>query len=238
VRFRRPQGGYLAINEMDPRRQPIVIVGAGSFAKGVVETLRDQGKWEIVGLTDKDPEPRSVAGVKVLGTDEILGRLRSEGVTHAIVTVGDNRERQRIGRNVCAQGFMLANAISPAATVSTSARLGVGLTIMAGAVVNAEAMIGNFVIVNINASVSHDCVIGEAAHVAVGAAIPGMVRIGERTLIGVGASVVPGVTIGADVVIGAGAVVVKNVPDGVTAVGVPARVRPLIAALKPKTKRT
>jgi UDP-perosamine 4-acetyltransferase len=205
-------------------RHPIVIVGAGGFAKGLAETLRAQDCWEIVGFTDKDPAPRSLVGIKVLGTDEILARLRHDGVTHAIVAVGDNRERQRIGRSIGAQGFSLANAISPSAAVSPSARLGVGLAILEGAVVNADATIGDFAIININASVSHDCVVGEAAHIAVGAAIPGMVRIGDRTLVGAGASAVPGVTIGTDVVIGAGAAVASDIPDGVTVVGVPARV--------------
>src|SRR5688572_24505602 len=86
-------------------RHPIVIVGAGGFAKGLAETLRAQDRWEIVGFTDKDPTPRSLVGIKVLGTDEILARLRHDGVTHAIVAVGDNRERQRIGRSIGAQGF-------------------------------------------------------------------------------------------------------------------------------------
>ena len=44
--------------------------------------------------------------------------------------------------------------------------------------------------------------------------------------IGIGACVIQHVCIGSDVTVGAGAAVVRDLPDGVTAVGVPARVWP------------
>jgi acetyltransferase-like isoleucine patch superfamily enzyme len=51
------------------------------------------------------------------------------------------------------------------------------------------------------------------------------VRIGARTWIGIGASVKHGIHIGSDVMVGAGAAVVRDIDAGVTAVGVPARMR-------------
>ena len=50
--------------------------------------------------------------------------------------------------------------------------------------------------------------------------------MGSRSWIGIGDSVIQQLRIGADVTVGAGAVVVRYLPDGVTAVGVPARVFP------------
>lgn len=50
------------------------------------------------------------------------------------------------------------------------------------------------------------------------------VRIGRNCWIGAGVIVLPGVTIGDNVVVGAGAIVTKDLPDGVVAVGNPARV--------------
>jgi maltose O-acetyltransferase len=50
------------------------------------------------------------------------------------------------------------------------------------------------------------------------------ITIGSRVWLGGGVIVGPGVTIGDDVVVGSGAVVVKDLPDGVVAVGNPARV--------------
>ncbi|WDF83296.1 sugar O-acetyltransferase [Lacticaseibacillus pabuli] len=50
------------------------------------------------------------------------------------------------------------------------------------------------------------------------------IHIGDNTWIGGNVTVVPGVSIGKNCVIGAGAVVTKDIPDGVIAVGNPARI--------------
>jgi maltose O-acetyltransferase len=57
------------------------------------------------------------------------------------------------------------------------------------------------------------------------------ITIGDNVWLGGGVIVGPGVTIGADTVVGAGSVVLRDLPDGVLAVGVPARiVRSLVSA--------
>ena len=63
-------------------------------------------------------------------------------------------------------------------------------------------------------------------HICPGARLAGEVQVGARTWIGIGACVIQQVRIGSDVTVGAGAAVVRDLPDGVTAVGVPARVLP------------
>jgi acetyltransferase-like isoleucine patch superfamily enzyme len=49
------------------------------------------------------------------------------------------------------------------------------------------------------------------------------IALGENVWLGTGAKVLDGVRVGRDVVVGAGAVVTEDLPDGVIAVGVPAR---------------
>jgi UDP-perosamine 4-acetyltransferase len=202
----------------------LVIVGAGGHAKVVIELFRAaRPELQIAGLIDTDPTPREVLGVAVIGDDAALAQLRGQGVTHAFVGFGANRERQAAGARLEALGYEIPSVVSPAATVSPSARLGRGLAVMAGVVINADAEIGDYAIVNTGARVDHDCRIGRAAHVGPGASLCGTVTVGERTLIGVGASVIPGASIGSDVVVGGGACVAGDLPDGVVAVGVPAR---------------
>jgi acetyltransferase-like isoleucine patch superfamily enzyme len=50
------------------------------------------------------------------------------------------------------------------------------------------------------------------------------ITLGENVWLGTGAKVMDGVRLGRDVVIGAGAVVTEDIPDGVIAVGIPAKV--------------
>ncbi len=208
----------------DPLVGQLVIVGAGGHAKVIVDLLRAaHPSLELIGFTDLDPSARAVMGLPVLGDDRELSGLRAAGVAYAFAALGDNAVRSRMGARLQDLGFRLPNAVSPRAAISPAARLGQGVAVMAGAVINADAAIGDLAIVNSGAVVEHDSHIGAAAHVGPGCAVAGGVRIGERTLLGVGASVVPGVTIGADVVVGAGASVTDDLPDGVRALGVPAR---------------
>ena len=50
------------------------------------------------------------------------------------------------------------------------------------------------------------------------------VRIGDNCFIGAHSIILPGVTIGDGCIVGAGAVVIEDVPEGVTVVGIPAKV--------------
>lgn len=57
----------------------------------------------------------------------------------------------------------------------------------------------------------------------IGYARIGRVTIGDNVFIGAGSIVLPGVTIGSNTVIGAGSVVSRSIPDGVVAIGSPAK---------------
>jgi UDP-perosamine 4-acetyltransferase len=181
------------------------------------------GGFEVVGLLDAAPTPRSVLGVQVLGDDSMLPRLRADGVAAAVITLGSNGVRQRMGERLLALGFVLPAIVHPTAVIAPSAKLGEGVVVMVRAIVGTETRVGTLAIVNTGAIIDHDNDIGEAAHIAPGCALAGSVSIGTRTLLGVGSAVRPGVRIGRDAVIGAGSAVVADVPDGAVLGGTPAR---------------
>ncbi|MDR6535960.1 NeuD/PglB/VioB family sugar acetyltransferase [Variovorax soli] len=201
----------------------IVVVGAGGHAKVVIELLQVSGTWDIVGLVDPSPAGDAVLGVPVLGGDEVLPDVLAGGVSSAVIALGGNRLRERLGRRAQALGFDLPAIVHPSALVSPSSRLGAGVVVMARAVVGTEAFISDLAIVNTGAVLDHDNFVGIAGHVAPGCALAGNVSVGDRTLVGVGSAVRPQVRIGADVVVGAGSAVVADVPNGAMIGGVPAR---------------
>jgi len=207
---------------------PVVGFGAGGHAKVVIEILRSRGEFQIVGLLDAQRELRGtqVLGAEVLGDDSLMAELKQRGINHAFIgvgTVGDAQPRRQLYDKVTSFGFQIAPAIHAAATVSSSAQIGVGPTIMAGAIVNANAVIGDNVIVNTGAIVEHDCMLGDHVHIATGARLAGGVHIGPASHIGIGAVVRQDIRIGEGAIVGAGAVVVRDVPAGKTVMGVPAR---------------
>ena len=203
-------------------RSPLVIVGSGGHAKVVIEIIRAQGVFDIIGCTDPGASGE-VLGVPVLGGDERLDELWRDGIKHAFIALGSNALRVRIGRKLIQKGFQLPAIVHPAATISPTASLGRGVAVMAGAVVNAAAKIGDFAILNTLSSVDHDCVLGEGVHIAPRSALAGGVQLGDAVFFGVGASAIPNIHVGAHTTVGAGAVVVRDLPGGVTAVGAPAR---------------
>jgi len=208
-----------------PSARKIVIVGAGDHAKVVVEALTTQAhRFQVVGLVDPDAPTGSVMGFPVLGDDGRLPDLRAGGVDAAVISVGSNVLRMKLGGKVRAMGFDLPAIIHPSAWVSPSAHIGSGVMVMARAIVGTLARLEDLVILNSGAIVEHDNRIGSGSHVAPGVTLAGGVLVGQRVLIGAGCTVCPYVRIGDDAVVGAGSVVVADIPSGVTVCGVPARV--------------
>lgn len=215
----------MAVRQDDSSIRPkLVVLGGGGHAKVAIETLRDAGRYDIVGFLDGPDAGESVLGLKRLGEDAALAALLADGVSHAFPAVGSNRIRVRLGLEARSAGFRIASAVSPFAHVSGTARIGEGVLVVAGAVINAETVVDDLVIINTNASVDHDGHIGLGAHIAPRCALAGRVTVGEQALIGIGSSVLPEIKIGANAIIGGGSCVVSDIPAGAKAYGVPARI--------------
>jgi sugar O-acyltransferase (sialic acid O-acetyltransferase NeuD family) len=208
------------------RNKPRVIVwGAGGHGKVTVDALLACDCWDVIGILDDDTQK---AGWKILGVpvfdpagdlSEVIRGLRAEGVA---IGIGDNYARDRKLRYVRAHGLKAVNVIHPSAHISRFAKLGEGVTILAGATINPGTVIEDNVCVNTAASVDHDNYLEKNCHVFPNATLTGTVRVGQFACVGSGAVVAPNLTIGKHSYVAAGAVVVKDVPEGVIVAGVPA----------------
>lgn len=204
----------------------VVIYGAGDHAKAVLASIEAEGKYQVIGLLDDDESRHGFAvyGHQVLGGREQLIKLRKRGVFKAIVAIGDNMKRAELAQLLRESGFKLTRAIHPTSTILRGSRIGRGAMILGNVWVGADAIIGENTILSVGVVVGHDCVIGSGAQLCPTVSLGGHVVIGDYSFIGMGATILPRVTVGNKVVVGANATVINDLSNGVTAIGVPARI--------------
>ena len=190
----------------------LIIIGAGGHGR-VVE---DASNLDCVFLDD-NPKLEGV-----IGSINQLEQIKEKGEA-IIVGIGDNKIRMEMLSKI----QEVATIIHPTAVISESAMVGCGTVVFANVVINPNSTIGRGCILNTASTVDHDCILGDGVHISPGAHLGGNVVVGDCSWIGIGASVKHGVSIGKNVIVGAGAAVVKDIPDGVTVVGVPAKVKRL-----------
>jgi len=207
----------------------IAVVGAGGHALIVLDILEKMGGVQIAGLVDPSLPPGSLChGYSVLGNDDMLPALKAQGLNNLALGVGgfkNNGTRRAIFGRLKTAGFELISPIHPDSVVSPRASLGEGCCVFAGVTVNPACVLGDNVIIATNSSIDHETTLESHVLISAGCTIGGNVTIGEGSLVAIGATVVSGVKIGRNALVAAGAVVVKDVEDGLTVMGVPARVK-------------
>ncbi len=202
----------------------IVIIGAGGQGRVVLDILRNNHQFEVIGFLDSD---RSLHGkyvdkVPVLGDMSLLETFSTRGIGGTIVAIGDNNVRCQFARIINSHGINLINAIHPSATIAQNANIGKNVVIAQGANICAHVTIEDSVICNTGCIIEHESYIHEGAHICPGVKLAGHVTVEQRAFVGIGSTVIQNITLGEASVVGAGAVVLKNVAPETTVVGIPA----------------
>lgn len=193
----------------------------------MVAEIAQAKKWDVEGFVDDDPQKLGDVILDelevVMLQKEVVERFRDDDLDFALTfAFGNNAGRQKL--RLLFSGGTIPRLIHPSATVSPTATIGAGTHVAPQVVIHPLAQVGEVVILNTGCIIEHDCVIGDACHISPGAVLAGGVTVGERTWIGANATVINNIKIGKDVIVGAGSVVIRDLPDGVTAVGNPARI--------------
>lgn len=203
----------------------LLILGAGGHGRVVADCAEAQGRWGRIAFCDETwPDRTQVGAFPIIAGREAFFSGDHGADVERVVAIGNAAVRLAAFERLRAVGAAVATVIHPSCIVSRRATIGPGSVLVAGAIVNSEAVIGAACIINTAASVDHDCVLADGVHVSPGAHLAGNVRVGRGSWIGVGSAVRQGIRIGANCMVGAGAAVVADVADGLTVVGVPARV--------------
>jgi sugar O-acyltransferase (sialic acid O-acetyltransferase NeuD family) len=215
--------------------EPLLIVGAGGFARETAAAVAAAGGRQLLGFLDDRAELHGTAidGVPVLGPVEAA---LDHPDARLLVCTGNPynywSRRTLVGRlELPAERF--ASFVHPTAWLAPGTVVGEGSVLLAGVVATAAVTIGAHVAVMPGTILTHDGVIGDFATIASGVRLGGNAVVGEGAYIGAGVLVREGVTVGRWSMLGMGSLVLADVPAGEVWVGAPAR-RLRAAALPPE----
>ncbi len=202
----------------------IWILGASGLAKEVCWLAGSTGRFLVRGFIDRTAgSPVSVGGMDfpVIEESELPGLPASDAL---VLGTGDPGLRYTLGFRYRDQRNF-PNLFHPSVLGDHGGlEIGQGNIFTANVVFTTAIRIGHFNLFNLAATIGHDCVIGDANVINPSANISGSVRMGDRILIGTNATVLQGRSIGDGATVGSASLVNKDVPEGVTVIGVPAKV--------------
>lgn len=208
--------------------RPLVIIGTGGVGRQVLQIVRSVNekapKWKVIGFLDDNASRHGdyVHETPIVGGLEWL-KERS-GVSSAIA-IGDPSIRKQVAVSLQRIGHTrVATLVHPKTEISSYVAIGKGSIIYPGVVIDTEVHIKEHVIINKGSTIGHDTIIEQFVTVSPGVNIGGAVTVKEQAFLGIGCSTVQNIVVGKRAIVGAGAAVIRDVPDGITCVGVPARV--------------
>lgn len=200
---------------------------AGGFGKEIVDTARRinraHHRWEEILFIEDDARfPNPFYNTKLYDFTATIEKFDVDSFEVSIAN-GEPFVRKSIYERLKSRGLKLGTVVDTTAIVSDTASMGEGVIITAYCSVSSDAHVGNNVALNSKAIVGHDVRLGDNCVISSLVNIGGASSIGENSYIGMGVQIKEGTAIGRDAIVGMGSVVYNDIPDGVIALGNPAR---------------
>lgn len=201
------------------------IYGAGGFGREIFEMFTSSNLTECIGNTFFIDDFR-VEGRLIFETECVTLQEFRERTSHPkiIIGVGAPQLRKILREKAFMYGIPLRSIISNGASVSRFAELKDGVVVSSGVSIANRSLIGTNTAINLHSIIGHDVQVGSDSSISSQVNIGGGVCIGNSTYLGMGSLIREGLKIGDNSVVGMGSVVFSDIPDGVVAVGNPARV--------------
>ena len=199
----------------------LIIIGAGGYAKSVLDSV-DYMNFEMVGFLD-DIKPKGFIhqGYPVLG--DSIESIEDRNNYVYFVAIGNNAKRKTWFDKLKDYNLSLINVIDKSALVSSHATLGEGCFIGKLAILNHGSSVGDNCVINTRALIEHGCRIDNHVNISTNATLNGDVICEDGSFVGSGTVINGQLTIGKWALVGSGAVVIRDVKEKTTVVGCPAK---------------
>lgn len=185
----------------------LLLVGAGGFGRVVLEHA--SGQYDCAFLDDGSDIGTNIDDVPVIGKTSDMEKFFTE-YKHLVVTIGNNKVREKLYKQAKAIGYIFPNFIHPSAYVSPRAHIGTGCIILNNAVIQNNAKLGDGCIINPGVELHHDSVVGNYTLIYTNSVVRSLTHVGNRVWIGSTATVSTGAVVPDDAVVGDGEVVRKE----------------------------
>jgi sugar O-acyltransferase (sialic acid O-acetyltransferase NeuD family) len=205
--------------------RPLLLVGAGGFARETAAAAAVCPQWTVLGFCDDDPARAGTAvdGLPVLGPAEVVHDRPDAAIVLCTGSPRNFGSRAALARRLDLPPDRYGTVVHPAASVAPGTVLGPGTVLLAGVVVTSPQRVGAHVAVMPQVVLTHDDEVGDFVTLASRVALGGGVVVEPGAYLGAGVLVREGLRIGAGALVGMGSVVLADVPAGEVWAGVPAR---------------
>ena len=207
----------------------LVIYGAGGLGREIYELAnianKKEQKWDrIVFAVDQDyleSAKNKVNEIEVLAINDCLDK--KYGDFEIALGQGEPTDRIRLIKYLEEKNVKFATIIHPDTFIPESSHVGKGCIIQNQCFISCNVRIEDHVYIQPKVNIGHDDVLGKGCILSGMANLGGHVEISKFSFIGMSAVLKEDVKIGDNSIIGMASAVYKNVPDGMVAIGNPAR---------------
>lgn len=205
----------------------LYIYCAGGFGKEIMDVARRKNaitsSWNAIKFIDDSLDQSTHYGAEVLRFDQ-LSKGSDFAESEFLIANGEPFVRKKILDKLIAADAKLANLIDESCLVADSAILHKGVVITPLCSISSDAVLLENSCVNTMSIIGHDVHVGNNSVISSMVNLGGACIVGDNSYIGMGALIKEGVKIGSNAIVGMGSVVYSDIPDGVIALGNPARV--------------
>ena len=157
----------------------LLILGAGTHGRDIYEIASSLHIFEKISFLDD-----KAVGDNIIGKCSEAVKFKSE-YPCAFVAIGDNKKRKKFAALLREYNFLVPSIVSPAATISSKAKIGEGVAILPQVTVS-EAVIGDFCILCSNSLVNGDAAMGDFSYVGCGGIVLKERKVPDEMVIGDG----------------------------------------------------
>lgn len=159
-----------------PAELNLIILGAGSHGRDVYELASSLRIFRKISFLDDKLE-----GENIVGKCKDALSYKNE-YPCAFVAIGDNKIRKKWAKFLKERNFLIPSLVSPAAVVSSNAKIGEGVIVLPQSNIGA-AEIGDFCIISANSTINSKAILEAYCHVGSGGIVLKNANVPEGSMI-------------------------------------------------------